>query len=69
MRVIHRKPLSGMLVNLAAGLVVAKLPSDIVASDSVPKELSSKSFEVVIFEVKQKFTRGAFPAMAPPVSE
>ena len=60
MKVIHFKTLLGVLAGFAAGLVASNLPSAIAASNTAPQELSSKSFDVSIFEVKQQLTPGKF---------
>ena len=54
------KTLFGVVAGFAAGLAVSNLPPAIAAPDSAPDALSSKPFDVAIFEVKQKFTPGDF---------
>ena len=60
MKVMHFKTLLGVLAGFAAGLVASNLPPSIAASSTVPEELSNKSFDVAIFEVKQKLIPGKF---------
>jgi hypothetical protein len=60
MKAMQFKTLSGVLAGFAAGLIVSNLPPAIAASPTVPEELSNKSFDVAVFEVKQKLTPGNF---------
>jgi hypothetical protein len=62
MKAMQFKTLSGVLAGFAAGLIVSNLPPAIAASPTVPEELSNKSFDVAVFEVKQKLTPGEFLA-------
>ena len=60
MKLMHFKTLLGVLAGFAAGFVASNLPPAIAASNTAPQELSSKAFDVAIFEVRQKLTPGKF---------
>lgn len=60
MKLMRFKTLLGVLAGFAAGFVASNLPPAIAASNTAPEELSSKAFDVAIFEVKQKLTPGKF---------
>lgn len=60
MKLMHFKTLLGVFAGFVAGLVASNLPPAIAASNTAPEELSSKKFDVAIFEVKQKLTPGKF---------
>lgn len=62
MKVTRFKTLSGVLAGFAAGLIASNLPAAIAASNTVPGDLSNKSFDVAVFEVKQKLTPGTLMA-------
>jgi hypothetical protein len=57
---MHFKTLLSVLAGFAAGFAASNLPPALAASNTAPEELSSKSFDVAIFEVKQKLTPGKF---------
>jgi len=59
-KLMRFKTLLGVLAGFAAGFVASNLPPAIAASNTAPEELSSKAFDVAIFEVKQKLTPGKF---------
>lgn len=59
MKVMRFKTLLGVLAGFAVGLGVSNLPAA-TASNAAPADLSNKSFDVAIFEVKQKLTPGRF---------
>lgn len=61
MKVMRFKTLFGVLAGFAVGLITSNLPAAI-ASNGTSEDLSNKSFDVSIFEVKQKFTPGTFMA-------
>ncbi|MCA1857006.1 hypothetical protein LE190_13880 [Massilia oculi] len=60
MKLTRFKTVLGVLAGFAAGFFASNLPSAIAALNTAPKELSSKAFEVAVFEVKQKLTPGKF---------
>lgn len=60
MKLMHFKTLLSVLAGFAAGFAASNLPPALAASNTAPEELSSKSFDVAIFEVKQKLTPGKF---------
>jgi hypothetical protein len=60
MKVVHFKTLVGVFAGFVAGFVASNLPAAIAAPNTAPDKLSGKSFEVGIFEVKQKLTPGKF---------
>ena len=60
MKVMQFKTLLGMLAGFVAGLVASNLPPALAASNSGPEGLSNKSFDVAIFEIKEKLTPGKF---------
>ena len=60
MKLMRFKTLLGVLAGFAAGFVASNLPPALAASNTSPEELSSKTFDVAIFEVKQKLTPGKF---------
>jgi hypothetical protein len=60
MKVMQFKTLLGVLAGFAAGLVASNLPPALAAANSGPEGLSNKSFDVAIFEIKEKLTPGKF---------
>lgn len=60
MKVMHFKTLVGVFAGFVAGFVASNLPAAIAAPNTAPDKLSGKSFEVGIFEVKQKLNPGKF---------
>jgi hypothetical protein len=61
MKLIPTKTVLGVLAGFLAGIAASSLPSAFATSNAVaPDVLSKKSFNVSIFEVKQKLTPGDF---------
>ena len=60
MKIMRIKTLLGVLAGFAAGLIVSNLPAATAASNASSEDMLSKSFDVAIFEVKQKLTPGRF---------
>ena len=62
MKIMRIKTLLGVLAGFAAGLIVSNLPAATAASTASSEDMANKSFDVAIFEVKQKLTPGKFIA-------
>lgn len=62
MKLMRFKTLLGVFAGFAAGVIASNLPPAIAASTTGSEALSSKAFNVAIFEIKQKLTPGQFLA-------
>jgi hypothetical protein len=60
MKVMRFKTSLGVLAGFVAGLAASNLPPALAASNSGAEDLSNKSFDVAIFEIKEKLTPGKF---------
>ncbi|RZA33418.1 MAG: hypothetical protein EOP92_20995 [Lysobacteraceae bacterium] len=58
MKAMQFKTVLGVLAGFAAGLAASNLPSATAAANT--DDLSNKTFDVALFEIKQKLTPGQF---------